>query len=67
LARHLRDTELARTHPLSEKLAALNRGDGFTRINLAMQLELLDRQRWHTRTELATRRRARAALLNPSQ
>lgn len=29
-----RDTELARTHPLSETLAELNRGDGFTRINL---------------------------------
>ncbi|MHB8575488.1 MAG: protein kinase domain-containing protein, partial [Dehalococcoidia bacterium] len=29
-----RDTELARTHPLAETLAALNRGDGFTRIVL---------------------------------
>src|SRR5205807_10505727 len=29
-----RDTELARTHPLAETLAALNRGDGFTRLVL---------------------------------
>jgi hypothetical protein len=29
-----RDTELARTHPLSEALVALNRGAGFTRIVL---------------------------------
>ena len=29
-----RDTELSRTHPLSETLAELNRGDGFARMSL---------------------------------